>query len=146
MNAMNILLVEDNPADQDLARETFEDSRHEVSLHLAADGIDALDVVNRRGVHADAPRPDLILLDLNLPRLNGREVLKQIKEDGKLRAIPVIVMSSSDAEADIHASYALGANCFVIKPIDYGAFRKIMRSLEEFWFDAARLPGVEAPK
>ncbi len=142
MNAVNILLIEDNPADMDLARETFEDSQHDVGLHLATDGIDALDALNQRGLHADVPRPDLILLDLNLPRLNGREVLRRIKEDGELREIPVIVLSSSDAESDIHASYALGANCFVIKPMDYGAFRKIMRSLEDFWFHAACLPGV----
>lgn len=140
MNAVSVLLVEDNPADTDLTRETFAESPHQVDLYVAVDGLDALDALNQRGGHVDAPRPDVILLDLNLPRLNGKEVLRHIKGDTKLREIPVIVLSSSDTEADVHASYALGANCFIIKPMNYQAFRTIMRRLEEFWFSAVRLP------
>lgn len=135
-----MLLVEDNEADADLTRETFEDSRLHLQLSVAADGVEAIDFLYRRGAHAAADRPDLILLDLNLPRKDGREILSEIKEDPGLRCIPVVVMTSSDAETDIVRSYDLGANCYVTKPVSFRAFQDIVKAIEGFWFTVVRLP------
>jgi two-component system, chemotaxis family, response regulator Rcp1 len=143
LKPISVLLVEDNHADADLTRETLETGRVRVTLEVVADGVEALDYLHRRHRFASATRPDLILLDLNLPRKDGREVLIEIKEDPGLRMIPVVVLTSSDAEADIVRSYHLRANCYVTKPVDLGAFQRIVKALEGFWFTIVRLPPGE---
>ena len=134
---IDILLVEDNPADVRLAQEAFKDARVANRLHVARDGVEALRML--RDATGAVPRPDLILLDLNLPRKDGREVLQDIKQDEALRHIPVVVLSTSQSEQDIARSYRLGANAFVTKPVDIDRFFQVIRSLEQFWLDAARL-------
>ena len=140
MDSIFILLVEDNPADADLTREAFESSRQEIDLSVVVDGVDALDFLHRRERFSDAAEPDLVLLDLNLPRKDGRQVLAEIKGSEKLRRIPVIVMSSSQDIKDILQSYDLGANCYISKPVDFHGFRSTMKSLDDFWFSVALLP------
>jgi len=135
-----VLLVEDNPGDVDLTREVLREGKLHLDLHVAMDGVEAMEFLRRRGAHAQAPRPDLILLDLNLPRKDGREVLAEIKADPELRRIPVVVLSSSDAERDIVRSYDLHANCYVTKPVDLGQFITIVKTIEEFWMTIVRLP------
>jgi len=144
MNSISILLVEDNPADVDLAREAFEANNQPVNLMVAIDGAEALDLLHKRAGHADACEPDLVLLDLNLPRKDGRQVLDEIKKSSDLRSIPVVVLSSSEDVKDIVQSYELGANCYISKPVDFSGFQKTMRSLNCFWFVTARLPGAAA--
>jgi chemotaxis family two-component system response regulator Rcp1 len=139
--AVHVLLVEDNPADVDLARESLEGGKLALELSVVADGLQALDFLRRRGAHASAPRPDLILLDLNLPMKDGREVLAEIKQDDDLKLIPVVVLTSSEAETDVAKTYALGANCYVTKPVGFKAFQEIVRSIESFWFAIVKLPG-----
>lgn len=134
---IDILLVEDNPADVRLAQEAFKDARVANRLHVARDGVEALRML--RDATGAVPRPDLILLDLNLPRKDGREVLQDIKQDEALRHIPVVVLSTSQSEQDIARSYRLGANAFVTKPVDIDRFFQVIRSLEQFWLDAAKL-------
>ena len=134
---IDILLVEDNPADVRLAQEAFKDARVPNRLHVARDGVEALSML--RDATGAVPRPDLILLDLNLPRKDGREVLQDIKQDEALRHIPVVILSTSQSEHDIAGSYRLGANAFVTKPVDIDRFFQVIRSLEQFWLDAARL-------
>jgi two-component system response regulator len=134
---IDILLVEDNPADVRLTQEAFRDARVPNRLHVARDGVEALSML--RDTTGAVPRPDLILLDLNLPRKDGREVLQQIKQDEALRHIPVVILSTSQAEQDIARSYRLGANAFVTKPVDVDQFFQVIRSLEQFWLDTARL-------
>ncbi len=141
---IRVLLVEDNPADADLTRETLEGSKLHVDLSVAKDGVQALAFLNRRGEFAQVPRPDLILLDLNLPKKDGRQVLSEIKANADLRGIPVVVLTSSDAEKDIAQSYALGANCYVTKPVDLRAFQTIVQAVEGFWVTVVRLPGAES--
>jgi len=138
--SIRILLVEDNPGDADLTRETLEDCRLHVDIAVAIDGAEALDRLFRRPPYAGAELPDLILLDLNLPKMNGREVLRQIKLEPSLRTIPVVVLTSSDAEQDVVKSYELGANCYVTKPVGLEAFQAIVRSVEGFWFTVVKLP------
>ena len=133
----DILLVEDNPADVRLMQEAFEEARVPNRLHVARDGVEALSML--RDETGAVPRPDLILLDLNLPRKDGREVLQDIKRDEALRHIPVVILSTSPAEQDIARSYRLGANAFVTKPVDIDRFFQVIRSLEQFWLDTARL-------
>ncbi len=135
--AIDILLVEDNPGDVRLTEEAFHESALENNLIVATDGVAALEYLRRNCAHA----PDLILLDLNLPRMDGREVLCEIKSDPDLRRIPVVVMSTSDSEADIRASYDLHANCYVTKPVDFDAFTEIVRRIECFWLATVKLPG-----
>ncbi|HYZ85487.1 MAG TPA: response regulator [Bryobacteraceae bacterium] len=137
---VEILLVEDNPGDVRLTQEAFKDGRIMVHLTVAADGVEAMDVLNRRGKHASAARPDLILLDLNLPKKSGREVLREVKADDDLKRIPVIVMTTSKAEADIHRAYNLNANCYVTKPVDLEEFLLVVRSIEDFWLTIVTLP------
>ena len=134
---IDILLVEDNPADVRLTQEAFKDARVPNRLHVARDGVEALGML--RDATGAVPRPDLILLDLNLPRKDGREVLQDIKRDEALRHIPVVILSTSPAEQDIALSYRLGANAFVTKPVDIDRFFQVIRSLEQFWLDTARL-------
>ncbi|MBM3270411.1 MAG: response regulator [Candidatus Sericytochromatia bacterium] len=135
-----LLMVEDNEGDADLVREVLVSSEIPLDLAVVKDGEEALAYLRREGPYRDAPRPDVILLDLNLPRLDGREVLRLIKQDADLKRIPVVVLSSSGAERDIAQSYALNANAFVTKPADFDQFAAAIRSLESFWLATARLP------
>jgi CheY-like chemotaxis protein len=137
---VEVLLVEDNPGDVRLTQEALKDGRVLVNLTVAADGVEALEILHRSGQHANKARPDLILLDLNLPRKNGREVLETIKADDDLKRIPVIVMTTSKAEQDIHRAYHLNANCYVTKPVDLDEFLNVVRSIEDFWLTIVTLP------
>jgi two-component system, chemotaxis family, response regulator Rcp1 len=137
---VQILLVEDNPGDVRLTQEAFKDGRVLVNLTVASDGVEAMEVLNRRGKFDQSPRPDLILLDLNLPKKSGREVLKEIKANDDLKRIPVIVMTTSKAEADIHRAYNLNANCYVTKPVELEEFLGVVRSIEDFWLTIVTLP------
>ncbi|MFB1066626.1 response regulator [Natrinema sp. H-ect4] len=135
-----ILLVEDNPGDVRLTKEAFKQGRIENDLHVVSDGIEALAFLSQEGEYADAPRPDLILLDLNLPGKGGEEVLEELKEDPVLRSIPVIVLTSSRAEEDVVKSYELHANAYLTKPVDPDEFIQTVRAFEKFWFSVVRLP------
>ncbi len=137
---VEILLVEDNPADIRLTVESLKEGKIANRLTAVTDGDAALDFLRRRGAYADAPRPDLIMLDLNLPGMDGRAVLASIKEDDELKVIPVVVVTSSEAEADIVKSYEAHANCFISKPIDFAGFVHVVKSIENFWFTVVRLP------
>jgi CheY-like chemotaxis protein len=132
-----ILLVEDNPGDVRLTREAFKTSKAQSVLHVAKDGVEAMEYLHKGGGHADAVRPDLILLDLNLPRKDGREVLAEIKTDVNLRRIPVVVLTTSRADKDVVASYDLNANCYIVKPADIDQFFEAIHSLEDFWLTTA---------
>lgn len=140
--ATEILVVEDNPADVRLTIEALRDVDIPTQLHVARDGAEALAFVRQEGNYADCPRPDLVLLDLNLPKRDGREVLAYMKNDPKLRSIPVVVLTTSDAEQDVLRSYSLHANCYVKKPMDLDGFLATVRSVESFWLGVARLPSV----
>lgn len=137
---IEILLVEDSPADILLTREAFQQNRIANTLHVTEDGIDAMDFLYKRGKHASAPRPDLILLDLNLPRKNGREVLAEIKADSGLRSIPIVVLTTSSADEDILQAYDLNANCYVVKPVGFDNFMAAVQSIRHFWFSVVTLP------
>jgi two-component system, chemotaxis family, response regulator Rcp1 len=137
---VEILLVEDNPGDVRLTRELFRESRVKNHLTVASDGAEALEMLRGRGPHTETHRPDLILLDLNLPRMDGREVLAAIKGDVSLRSIPVVVLTTSKAEDDIQESYELHANCYLTKPLNLDEFAGVVRSIEDFWFNLAQLP------
>jgi two-component system, chemotaxis family, response regulator Rcp1 len=137
---VEILLVEDNPADIRLAVEILNSAKIANRLSVVSDGVEAMEFLRHRGRFAKAPRPGLILLDLNLPRKDGREVLAEIKQDADLKRIPVIVLSTSNAEADILKSYDLHANCYVSKPLELDRFVSVLKSLENFWLDAVELP------
>lgn len=139
---VEILLVEDNPGDVRLTREALKDAKVRNHLHVVDDGVKALQFLRHEGEYADAVRPDLILLDLNLPRKSGREVLQEIKADPALLQIPVVVLTSSEADQDIAQAYELHANCFVTKPVDLDQFIAVVRSLEDFWLTIVRLPGT----
>nr|WP_202453822.1 response regulator [Streptomyces sp. SID4913] len=138
---IEILLVEDDPGDELMTREAFQDNKIRNTLHVARDGEEALDFLYRRGAHAEAPRPDLILLDLNLPKYDGRQVLEQIKQDPVLSLIPVVVLTTSSAEEDILRSYKLHANAYVTKPVDLDQFMAAVRQIDEFFLTVVRLPG-----
>ena len=137
---LEVLLVEDNPGDVELTREALHDSKVHMRLSVASDGVEALAFLRAEGAFADAPRPDLILLDLNLPKRDGRSVLAEIKQDRALRHIPVVILTSSQAEQDILKAYDLHANCYVTKPVDLDQFITIVRSIEQFWFTVVKLP------
>jgi len=137
---VEILLVEDNPGDARLAQEAMKDSKINNVLHLVSDGVEAMDFLRKKGKYADAPRPDLVLLDLNLPKKDGREVLAEIKADESLRRIPVVILTISKAEEDILKSYNLHANCFITKPIDLDQFMKVVKAIEDFWLTIVKLP------
>jgi CheY-like chemotaxis protein len=137
---IEILLVEDEPGDVRLTVEALRDARVRNRIHTVEDGVEALDFLHRRPPYADAPRPDLILLDLNLPRKDGREVLAEIKSDPALRTIPVVVLTTSRAQDDVLRSYDLHANCFISKPMDLNEFNAVVKSIEDFWLTVARLP------
>jgi CheY-like chemotaxis protein len=140
MKAIDILLVEDNPGDARLTREALQFSKVRNALHHARDGEEALEFLRREGRFANAPTPDMILLDLNLPRKDGREVLEVIKADPKLMHIPVVILTSSQAEEDILRSYRLHANCFITKPVDLEQLTRVVQGIEQFWFTLVRLP------
>jgi two-component system, chemotaxis family, response regulator Rcp1 len=137
---IKILLVEDNPGDADLARDALEHSKIKNDLHVVGDGEAAMAFLRRQGAFADAPRPGLILLDLNLPKKDGREVLAEIKADPDLKRIPVVVLTTSMAEQDVLETYNLHANCYIKKPIDFGEFMKVVKSIENFWLTIVVLP------
>ncbi len=140
MNPIEILLVEDNPADIRLTQEALKEEKLHNNLNVVNDGVEALAYLRREGGYAKAPRPDLILLDLNLPRKDGREVLTEIKNDEKLKSIPVVVLTMSEAEADILKSYKLHANCYIKKPLDLSQFSKVVKSIQDFWLTIVKLP------
>jgi CheY-like chemotaxis protein len=137
---VEILLIEDNPGDARLTQEALKDGKVKNNLHIVYDGAEATDFLFKRGQYKDAPRPDLIILDLNLPKKNGQEVLAEIKTDNSLKSIPVIILTISKAEEDIVRSYNLHANCFLIKPLDLNQFFEVVKSIEDFWFTLVKLP------
>lgn len=141
--AAEILYVEDNPADVRLTQEALKENKVRNNLYIAKDGEEAMEFLHQRGRHRSAPRPDLILLDLNLPRKDGREVLAEIKRDPKLTSIPVVVITSSKAEEDIAKSYQLHANCYVTKPVDLIQFLTVVKTVEGFWLSVVTLPPKE---
>jgi CheY-like chemotaxis protein len=133
-------LVEDSPGDARLTREAFRDANSSIHLHVASDGVEAMAFLKQEGAHISSPRPDLILLDLNLPKMDGREVLAKIKEDAGLKMIPTLVLTTSDAEADIVKSYELQANCYLSKPVELDEFESLVRSINDFWLTKVKLP------
>lgn len=140
LDIIDILLVEDNPGDADLAREALISSKIHNSLHVVNDGEKAMAFLKKTGDYTSAPRPDLILLDLNLPRKDGREVLAEIKQDDDLKRIPVVILTSSKADEDVIKSYDLHANCYITKPLDFFQFTKVIQSIENFWLTIVVLP------
>jgi len=137
---IQVLLVEDSPGDVRLTQEAFRDANPSIQLHVAMDGVEAMAFLRREGVHAQAPRPDLILLDLNLPKMDGREVLAHIKEDESLKLIPTVILTTSTAEGDIVKSYQLQANCYLSKPVQLDKFESLVKSINDFWLTKAQLP------
>jgi two-component system, chemotaxis family, response regulator Rcp1 len=137
---VDILLVEDNPGDVRLTIEALKDGKVRNRLNVAVDGVEALAFLRREGKYANAPRPDVILLDLNLPRKDGREVLAEIKEDEELRRIPVVVLTTSSSEQDILRTYSLHANCYITKPVDLDQFIRVVQGIEDFWLSIVKLP------
>jgi CheY-like chemotaxis protein len=137
---VDILLVEDNPGDVRLTREAMKEAKLRNQLHVVSDGVEALAFLRRQGAYANAVRPHLVLLDLNLPRKDGREVLAEIKQDTSLRRIPVVILTSSEAEVDILKAYDLHANCYISKPVDIEQFLTVVKSIEDFWVTIVKLP------
>ena len=141
MQAIQILMVEDNPGDVFLTSEAFKSAKVSNELHVARDGIEAMDFLKRRGKFGSAPRPDMVLLDLNLPGRDGRQVLSEIRADPELTDLPVVVLTSSKAEVDVVKAYQLHANCYIVKPVDFESLMQIVASIESFWLTVVRLPG-----
>ena len=137
---IEILLIEDNPGDARLAREALRDAKVRNNLSWVPDGVEAMGFLRRETIYDKAPRPDLILLDLNLPRKDGREVLVEIKSDDKLRRIPIVILTTSQAREDIHQAYQLNANCYISKPVDLDQFIRIVKTIEDFWLTIVKLP------
>lgn len=135
-----ILLIEDSPGDVRLTQEAFHSADSTLRFRVAADGVEAVSFLQREGVHREALRPDLILLDLNLPKMDGRQVLAVIKQDESLKTIPTVVLTTSEAEADIEAVYQLRANCYLTKPVEFDAFESLLKSVSDFWLMMVRLP------
>jgi len=140
VHPIDILLVEDNPGDIDLAREALDMGKLHNTLHVVQDGMAAMDFLRKKGKYVTSPRPDLIILDLNLPKKDGRQVLAEIKEDEGLKRIPVVILTTSSAEEDILKTYNLHANCYITKPIDLQQFLRVVQSIEEFWLSIVVLP------
>jgi CheY-like chemotaxis protein len=140
LNVIEVLLVEDDPGDVVLIREAFEHNKVYNALHVVSDGVEALEFLRREGEHAGARRPDLVLLDLNLPRKDGRQVLAEVKEDADLRTIPVVVLTTSEADEDIVRSYDLHANAYVTKPVDFDRFIEVVRQIDDFFVSVVKLP------
>jgi len=143
---IEILLVEDNPGDADLTREAMENNKMHVAMHVVGDGVEAMAFLRRTGKYVNAPRPDIVLLDLNLPKKDGKEVLAEIKADQDLKRIPVVILTISKDEEDILKSYNLHANCYITKPIDLNQFVKVAKSIEDFWLTIVKLPPNESKK
>jgi CheY-like chemotaxis protein len=137
---IDVLLVEDDPGDVLMTREAFEDNKVANNLYVVNDGVMAMEFLRKQGQYADAPTPDLVLLDLNLPRMDGREVLAALKEDHELRRIPVVILTTSEAEEDVLRSYSLHANAYVTKPVDFARFIEVVRQIDEFFVSVVRLP------
>ena len=137
---IEILLVEDNPGDVRLTREAFKEAKVRNNLHAVGDGVKAMEFLHREGDYADVPRPDIILLDLNLPRKDGREVLAEAKRDPELRRIPIVILTTSKAEEDIAKTYDLHANCYISKPVDFDRFIEVVKTIEGFWLTVVKLP------
>ena len=137
---MHVLLVEDSPGDVRLTQEALREANRSVHLHVVSDGVEAMAFLRKEGAHTKVPRPDLILLDLNLPKMDGREVLAQIKSDESLKTIPTIILTTSEAEADIVKSYELQANCFLSKPVQLHDFESLVKSINDFWLTRVKLP------
>ncbi len=137
---IEVLLVEDNPGDAELTRIALQDSKISINLNVVEDGVEAMAFLRRQDNYARKPHPDIVLLDLNLPRKDGREVLAEIKSDDKLKRIPVVVLTTSQSEEDILKAYNLAANCYITKPVDFDQFVKIVQSIENFWFAIVKLP------
>jgi two-component system, chemotaxis family, response regulator Rcp1 len=137
---IEVLLVEDSPGDVRLTQEAFRDANRSIHLHVVNDGVEAMAFLRHEGAHIHAPRPDLILLDLNLPKMDGREVLAHIKEDNGLKTIPTVILTTSQAEADIVKSYQLQANCYLCKPGQLEAFESLVKSINDFWLTKVQLP------
>jgi two-component system, chemotaxis family, response regulator Rcp1 len=140
--SVEVLLVEDSPGDVRLTREVFREANLDIHLHVATDGLEAMAFLRHEGLHQDAPRPDLILLDLNLPKMDGREVLAQIKSDESLRTIPTVILTTSESQADIVKSYQLQANCYLNKPVLLEGFENLVKSINDFWLTKVKLPGI----
>lgn len=138
--SIGVLLVEDNPGDVRLTQEAFRDANMTIHLHVASDAVEAMAFLKHEGAHAHAPRPDIILLDLNLPKMDGREVLAQIKADNNLKMIPTVILTTSEAEVDIVKSYRLQANCYLTKPVQLDAFESVVKSINDFWLTKVKLP------
>lgn len=137
---IEVLLVEDSAGDVRLTREALKDAKMHISLNVVADGTEAMAYLRREAGYARAPRPDLILLDLNLPKMDGRDVLREIKESDALKSIPVVILTTSASHVDIDRSYALHANCYITKPVNLQGFIKVVRSIDNFWFSVVKLP------
>jgi chemotaxis family two-component system response regulator Rcp1 len=138
--AIEVLLVEDSPGDVRLTREAFKDAKVHINLHVASDGAKAMAFLKHEGEYANVPRPDLVLLDLNLPKKDGREVLEEIKESPTLKSIPVVILTTSSSETDILRSYLLHANCYITKPVGLDGFLKVVKSIDSFWLSVVKLP------
>jgi two-component system, chemotaxis family, response regulator Rcp1 len=137
---LDVLLVEDSPGDVRLMKEVFHDTNIDIHLHVASDGVEAMAFLRHEGVHVNAPRPDLILLDLNLPKMDGRVVLANIKADANLKSIPTVILTTSESEVDIVRSYRLQANCYLSKPVQLEAFENLVKSINDFWLTKVKLP------
>jgi two-component system, chemotaxis family, response regulator Rcp1 len=137
---IQLLLVEDSPGDARLTQELFGAANSTVRIHVASDGLEAMAFLRREGIHVAAPRPDIILLDLNLPLMDGREVLAEIKRDDKLKSIPTVVLTTSASEGDVLKSYLLHANCYLVKPVELDEFEAVVKSINDFWLTKAELP------
>ncbi|MCP2245093.1 response regulator [Lentzea aerocolonigenes] len=140
LNVIDVLLVEDDPGDALMTQEAFEHHKIRNTLHVVKDGVEAIEFLRRQGKYENAPRPGLILLDLNLPRKDGREVLSEVKNDPELRSIPVVVLTTSEAEEDILRSYSLHANAYVTKPVDFDRFIEVVRQIDDFFVTVVKLP------
>ncbi|MGE5498075.1 MAG: response regulator [Syntrophothermus sp.] len=141
-NQVDILLVEDNPGDIRLTQEALKEGKIRNNLYIAQDGVEAMDFLHQRGKFTNAPRPDIILLDLNLPRKDGRQVLDEIKQDDRLKRIPVVILTTSDADEDIIRTYNHHSNCYITKPLDLDRFVRVVQSIEDFWLTIVKLPPV----
>lgn len=137
---VEILLVEDDPGDVDLTMEVLENAKVKVNLNVVCDGVEAIKYLRQKEPYPESVRPDLILLDLNMPKKDGREVVQEIKSDSKLKSIPIVVLTTSSAEEDVAKTYNLGANCFVTKPVGLKQFQKVVESIENFWFTVVKFP------
>jgi two-component system, chemotaxis family, response regulator Rcp1 len=145
VTSIQILVVEDNDADVRLMMESLKEAKISNSVHVVDDGVEALEFLRRQGKHSEALRPDLILLDLNLPRKDGREVLAEIKSDPELSSIPVVILTASRAEQDMIKSYARHANCYIVKPVDFDGLMEVVKSIEKFWVTVVKLPAHAEP-